>query len=62
MLLLAVYAVGLGLPFFLAGWSIELFFRTFQRMKNHFRRVEIASGVALVSTGLLVAFNGLALL
>lgn len=62
MLLLAVYAAGLGLPFFLAGWSIELFFRTFRRMKHHFRLVEIASGVALVSTGLLVAFNGLAFL
>lgn len=62
MALLAVYSAGLGLPFFLAGWSIEFFFRALGRMKRHFRTVEIASGVLLVLLGLLVATNRLAVL
>ncbi len=62
MALLAVYSLGLGLPFFLAGWSIELFFRTLQRMKAHFRRIEIASGALLVALGLLVVTRRLTLL
>ena len=62
MLLLAVYSAGLGLPFLLAGWSIEFFFKAFQRMRKHFRRVEIVSGTLLVLVGLLVATNRLAAL
>jgi cytochrome c-type biogenesis protein len=62
MLLLAVYSAGLGLPFLLAGWSIEYFFSAFQRVRKHFRSVEIASGTLLVAVGLLVATNRLAVL
>jgi cytochrome c-type biogenesis protein len=62
MLLLAVYSAGLGLPFLLAGWSIEFFFKAFQRMRHHFRRVEIVSGTLLVAVGLMVATNRLAAL
>ena len=59
MLLLAVYSLGLGVPFFLAGWSIEYFFRAFHRMRRHFRHVEIASGLLLIAVGLLVLTNRL---
>lgn len=62
MALLAVYSMGLGVPFFLAGWSIEFFFRTLARMKHHFRRIEIASGLLLVGLGVLVATRQLTLL
>ena len=62
MLLLAVYSAGLGLPFLLAGWSIEFFFKAFQRMRKHFRSVEIVSGTLLVLVGLMVATNRLAAL
>ena len=55
MLLLAVYSAGLGVPFLLAGWSIEFFFSAFQRMRRHFRTVEIVSGALLVAVGVLVA-------
>lgn len=60
MLLLAVYSAGLGIPFLLAGWSIEFFFGAFRRMRGHFRSVEIVSGVLLVAVGVLVASNRLA--
>ncbi len=62
MALLAVYSLGLGVPFFLAGWSIEFFFRALARMKHHFRRVEIASGALLVALGVLVLTQRLTLL
>jgi cytochrome c-type biogenesis protein len=56
-LLLGVYSAGLAVPFLLAGWSIEFFFRSFARLKQHFRALEIASGAILVAVGLLLVFN-----
>jgi cytochrome c-type biogenesis protein len=52
--LLAVYSAGLAVPFLLAGWSIEYFFRVFQRVKRYFRVLEIGSGTLLVIIGVLV--------
>jgi len=59
MLLLAVYSLGLGLPFFLAGWSVELLFESANRLKRHLRRIEIFSGALLIVLGVLVATNRL---
>jgi len=52
--LLAVYSAGLAIPFLLAGWSIEIFFKAFARMKHHFRKLEIASGVVLMAVGMML--------
>lgn len=52
--LLAVYSAGLAVPFLLAGWSIEYFFRLFDRVKRHFRTLEVLSGGLLVAIGVLV--------
>ncbi len=60
--LLATYSAGLAIPFLAAGWSIELFFRAFARMKRYFRVVEVASGVLLVAVGLLVFTDRLTVL
>ena len=57
--LLAIYSAGLAIPFFLAGWSIEYFFRAFSAMKHHFRKVEVVSGVMLMGVGLLLVTNQL---
>ena len=62
MTLLAVYSAGRAIPFFLAGWSIDYFFRAFQRVKRYFRQVEIVSGALLVAVGLLVMTNRLTML
>jgi cytochrome c-type biogenesis protein len=62
MALLAVYSLGLGVPFFLAGASLDLFFRALGRVRPHFRRIEIAAGVLLVALGVLVASNQLTVL
>jgi cytochrome c-type biogenesis protein len=58
--LLAVYSAGLGVPFLLAGWSIDHFFRAFARIKKYFRALEIGSGLMLVAVGLLLMTNQLA--
>jgi len=52
--LLAVYSVGLAVPFLLAGWSIEYFFSAFARIKRHFRKIEVVSGVVLMAVGMLL--------
>jgi cytochrome c-type biogenesis protein len=52
--LLAVYSAGLAVPFLLAGWSIDWFFRAFSRVKRHFRALEVVSGGVLVGVGLLL--------
>ena len=59
MLLLATYSLGLALPFFLAGWSVELLLASAKRLKRHFRRIEIVSGALLIALGVLVATNRL---
>jgi cytochrome c-type biogenesis protein len=62
MALLAVYSLGLGIPFFLAGWSLEFFLGALERVKRHFRRIEVVSGALLVALGLLVLTNRLSAL
>ena len=62
MTLLAAYSAGLGVPFFLAGWSIEFFFRALTRARRSFRRIEIASGLLLVGVGLLIVTRHLTVL
>lgn len=52
--LLAIYSLGLAVPFLIAGWSIEYFFLAFRRIKFHFRKLEIASGVILMGVGFLL--------
>lgn len=52
--LLAVYSAGLAIPFLAAGWSIDSFFRAFGRLKHHFRKIEVASGVMLMAVGALL--------
>jgi cytochrome c-type biogenesis protein len=52
--LLAIYSAGLAVPFLAAGWSIEYFFRAFARIKHHFRKLEVASGLMLVAVGVML--------
>jgi len=60
--LLLVYSAGLAVPFLAAGWSLEYFFEAFQRIKVHFRKLEIASGLVIVGVGFLVLTNQLSTL
>src|SRR6186997_2480934 len=50
--LLAIYSLGLGIPFLLAAFMIEQFSSLFARMKRHLDTVERAMGVLMVITGI----------
>ena len=50
--LLAVYSLGLGIPFVIAAFAIEPFAAFLARFKNYLHRVEQAMGALLVLTGI----------
>jgi len=57
MLLLVVYSLGLGIPFFLSGIFINLFFSAFGKIRRYFKLIEILSGVLLIVIGIFI-FTG----
>ena len=62
IILLTAYSLGLGIPFFLTGMSISVFYNLFNKFKKHLHTVEIVGGVLLVVVGLLIATNSLTIL
>ncbi|MFN3449372.1 MAG: cytochrome c biogenesis CcdA family protein [Roseococcus sp.] len=56
--LLFAYAMGIGIPFLLAAAFATPFLGFVQRFRPHFRKVEIALGLLLIATGLLVMTGG----
>jgi cytochrome c-type biogenesis protein len=50
--LLAVYSLGLGIPFLIAAFMVEQFSTVFARMKRHLVQVERAMGVLMIITGI----------
>lgn len=62
IVLLAVYSLGLGVPFLAAGLSISLFTSVFNKLKRHLHTIEVVGGVLLVIVGLLVMTNYLTVL
>jgi len=50
--LLAIYSLGLGVPFIAAAFAIEPFAAFLSRFRNHLHRVEQAMGALLVLTGI----------
>jgi len=60
--LLAVYSLGLGLPFLLTGLGTNYFLAFYKNFKRYLRHVEVASGVLLVAIGVLIFTNNLGVL
>jgi cytochrome c-type biogenesis protein len=56
-LLLAVYSLGLGVPFLVAGFFAGAFIHFMRRFRRHVARVEQAMGMLLVVTGILFITN-----
>ena len=52
--LLAVYSLGLAVPFIATSLAINHFFAAFARIRRHYHKVEVASGVLLVIIGVLI--------
>ena len=57
ILLLAVYSLGLGVPFLLSGLLFHQFLAAFKRFRKHIRLVEICTGVMLIAVGIMLMFN-----
>jgi cytochrome c-type biogenesis protein len=57
IVLMLFYSVGLAIPFVITGLAVDTFFKFFDRVKNHFRKIEIGAGVLLILVGLLMLIN-----
>ena len=62
IMLLLVYSLGLGLPFFLASLAMHQFLVFFNRFKKYIRIFEIITGVFLIVVGVLIFTNYLAVI
>ena len=60
--LLAVYSMGLGVPFFASALAINRFFGAMSRIRRHYRTIEIVSGALLVVIGVLIFTNQFAVI
>ena len=54
MFLLAIYSMGLGVPFLLTSLGLNRFLSFYTRFKKHFRALEIVSGVLVLAIGVLI--------
>jgi cytochrome c-type biogenesis protein len=54
VLLLAIYSLGLAVPFLLTSLGVERFLAFYSRFRRHLHTVEVASGVLLIVIGALV--------
>jgi cytochrome c-type biogenesis protein len=57
ILLLAVYSLGLAVPFLLTSLGIERFLKFYSRFRSHMHALELASGGLLIVLGVLLVFG-----
>jgi len=57
--LMSVYALGLGIPFFLSAVLTSSALNVLNRLKQSFRTIEIVSGALLIIVGIAIAIGGL---
>jgi cytochrome c-type biogenesis protein len=55
--LLAVYSMGLGVPFLATALMMNRFFVAMGRIRRHYHKIELVSGALLVAIGLLIFSN-----
>lgn len=55
--LLAVYSLGLAVPFLLTALGIERFLKFYSRFRAHMHAIEVASGVLLIALGVLLVLG-----
>ena len=53
LLLLAVYSLGLGVPFFLSSLAFNSFLSAFERIKRYMRVITLVSGLFMIVIGIL---------
>jgi cytochrome c-type biogenesis protein len=57
IVLLAVYSLGLAVPFLLTSLGIQRFLKFYSRFRTHMHAVEVASGALLIVLGALLVFG-----
>jgi len=62
VVLLAVYSLGLAVPFLLTSLGVDRFLSFYGRFRRHLHTVEVLSGVLLIAIGVLIFLNNLRLL
>jgi len=60
--LLAIFSLGLAIPFFLSALAVNMFLGFFDKVKRHLRVIEIVSGALLIIFGILVFTNYLSII
>jgi cytochrome c-type biogenesis protein len=53
LLLLAIYSLGLGVPFFLSSLAFSSFLSAFERIKRYMRVITLVSGLFMIAIGIL---------
>jgi cytochrome c-type biogenesis protein len=62
VLLLAIYSLGLAVPFLLTSIGIDRFLSFYGKFRRHLHTVEVVSGILLIAVGVLIFMNNLRLL
>ena len=62
ILLLAIYSLGLAVPFLLTSLGVDRFLAFYGRFRRHLHTVEVISGVLLIAVGVLIFVNHLKML
>lgn len=57
VVLLAIYSMGLAVPFLLTALGVERFLKFYSRFRAHMHAIEVASGVLLVALGVLLVIG-----
>lgn len=57
IVLLAIYSMGLAVPFLLTALGVERFLKFYSRFRAHMHAIEVASGVLLVALGVLLVLG-----
>jgi cytochrome c-type biogenesis protein len=55
--LLAIYSLGLGIPFLLTALAVDRFFAATARIRRYYHAIEVTSGALLVAIGVLIFTN-----
>jgi cytochrome c-type biogenesis protein len=60
--LLAVYSMGLGIPFLITSLAINQFFGAAKKIRKHYHAIELTSGALLIVIGLLIVTGQLTII
>jgi cytochrome c-type biogenesis protein len=55
--LLAVYSLGLGVPFLLTSLAVDRFFAAFKKIRRHYKLIEVTAGALMIVVGVLIFTN-----